>query len=516
MRFVLCVVVFLLCASRGAAQEIAPSQAALRLVDAVQASLAQNPLVRIQQLQVDVNRGLREQAAAPFNDLFGAGFDRARAYTPFASTSGISLQPNSTSQANAFYSRLLRNGVTVNGGVNLQRTLQNDVRPDGLTTSRTNLGVLFPLMRGKGREITTAGERSAGLTVDSSELDLRHVTASQLLRVGASYWGLVAATRTLAVEVASAARGDLLVENMRTMIAADQTPRGDLASTLANLADRQSSRIAAEQAVIDAREQLIVDTGIRPDAFPTGAALDDFPAVTALPALETDPTLVQRFVDAALERRADYLAAKMRLEASKVTADASKNGLLPELNLGVDVGYAALAGGNAFDRYLAGLGSGVRGMDVVGRVSYEFPTSNSLALGRFASADAQRRQAEVRVADLARSINASVIAAYSGLRNAVLRLQKARESVDAFQAALQGERDKLALGIGSVVSLLTIEDRLTTASERDVAAWYNYAQALLQFRFATGSLIPAHDALPVLDDSTFTTFPPSLLAPERR
>ena len=79
--------------------------------------------------------------------------------------------------------------------------------------------------------------------------------------------------------------------------------------------------------------------------------------------------------------------------------------------------------------------------------------------------------------------------------------------MDAFQEALRGEQDKLALGIGSIINLLTIEDRLTAAAEREVAAWRSYGQALVEFRFATGSLVPVRDDLPTFDVRTFTTFP---------
>ena len=63
------------------------------------------------------------------------------------------------------------------------------------------------------------------------------------------------------------------------------------------------------------------------------------------------------------------------------------------------------------------------------------------------------------------------------------------------------------MGIGSIINLLTIEDRLTAASEREVAAWRSYGQALIEFRFATGSLVPVRDDLPALDIRTFTTIP---------
>ena len=68
-------------------------------------------------------------------------------------------------------------------------------------------------------------------------------------------------------------------------------------------------------------------------------------------------------------------------------------------------------------------------------------------------------------------------------------MQQARIAVDVSQAALDGEREKLRLGAGSVVDVVTLEDRLTTARAAFVDAGLNYAVLLARLRFATGTII---------------------------
>jgi len=53
-----------------------------------------------------------------------------------------------------------------------------------------------------------------------------------------------------------------------------------------------------------------------------------------------------------------------------------------------------------------------------------------------------------------------------GVRNAALQLQRAREAVASSQVALEGEREKYRLGVGQLVDVLTMEDRLTTAEPK--------------------------------------------------
>ena len=490
------------------AQDVPGSGDVLHLLDAVQTSLSRHPALEIQQQQVEISDAVRRQASAVFDSVFETGVDRAHLYAPLRSNgTSFNLASNDTADIGASYSKLLRSGVAMKGTVAMRRDIETAAVRGGLTTSSTRLQVVFPLMRGRGTDVTTSDERAAALERDSSILDLRHVTTTLITRVVSSYWGLVAAQRSRGVAAASAQRGDLLVENTRALIAADQSPRADLASALANAADRQAARFSSEQAYIEARQQLILDMGLRLEELSERAVLDDFAALGQLPAIRDLPENVQPLIDAALERRADYLAAHTRVDAARLVREAARNGLLPEVNFSVNAGYTALAEGSAFNKYFSAVAGGVEGPDITGRISYRFPTRNNLATGRLAQADAQLQQATLKAADVARTIRSSVVSSYSALRNALLRLEKARESVEAFQVALRGEQDKLTLGIGSIINLLTIEDRLTAASEREVAAWRSYGQALVEFRFATGSLIPVRDPLPTLDDRTFTTFP---------
>jgi outer membrane protein TolC len=501
------VALVLTCLWRDVAAQAPGATGTLRLLDAVMTAIAQHPSIEIQQQQVAIGDALVRQTLAPFDQVFATHVDRSQLYTPSPSLSGINLSPAGTAQVAASYSKLLRNGISLLGTLDTRRQVQSASSRTGLTTSSTRVQVDVPLMRGRGVQVTTINERAARLRREGEELDLRQVTAAAITRVATSYWGLVAAGRSRAVAAASDERGEQLVANTRALIAADQSPRGDLSSTLANAADRRAARFTAEQAYTEARQRLMLDMGLDRDELPGSIALDDFSVLGLLPSLATLPANAELWMDDALRRRADYLAEESRVAAARLTQQAATNGLLPEVDFTFTVGYTALAEGRAFNRYFSSLADGVRGLDAVGRIGYRFPTNNSLAAGRLAEADAQLRQARTRLADVERTIRSSIAESHSAVRNAVLRLEQTRESVAAYEEALRGEQDKLALGIGSIVNLLTIEDRLTTASEREVAAWRNYAEALIAFRFATGTLIPAREPLPVPDLTTFTTLP---------
>jgi outer membrane protein TolC len=68
-------------------------------------------------------------------------------------------------------------------------------------------------------------------------------------------------------------------------------------------------------------------------------------------------------------------------------------------------------------------------------------------------------------------------------------LKKAHESVLVYQTAVEKERLKLKLGESTIIDLIDVDDRLTTAMETEVSARLSYAKALVQLRFETGTIL---------------------------
>jgi outer membrane protein len=122
-------------------------------------------------------------------------------------------------------------------------------------------------------------------------------------------------------------------------------------------------------------------------------------------------------------------------------------------------------------------------------------------------AGASARQSQLQSDELARNISASVAVALAATRSSILRLGTVHQSVDSYQAALAGEREKYKQGIGSIISILTIEDKLNSALADQVQAQLAYASALIQFRFATGTLNTPNTAIHDVQADTFLTFP---------
>ena len=484
----------------------------LTLQAALESALRLHPQARIAEQQVAASRGVLREASGIFDPVYAGGFNQVFAATPLttAQQNQAGVGPNSAAlnltNFNASASRLYRNGITAGPVVALDRARDHLLNAGGINQSRLAYQITIPLLRNKGAEVVAAQQTSAGVQVEVSQLDLNQTFTDLLTNTAVGYWDLVGAIRMLGVAVSSEQRGQILVENVDALILADRIPRSDTNEVRANLADRTAGRIAAEQQVVVARQQLALAMGLRPEdlaSLPEPA--EDLPE--RIGPADNDPGAIQRYIGIALSQRSDYLAAQKRVRAERTLLALAKNGLRPIFDLTFSAGYSGLREGVYPPSYLASLFHGVRGPDAMAGVRYEFAPRNNAAAGRVAQTDAAIRQAELRAADIARGVASAVVIAMAGVRNAGLRLEKARESVTAFQSALDGEREKYRLGFGSLVNILTIEDRLTASLAVQVQARLDAAVELAHLRQATGTLVEPNAAAPRADSRAFVTLP---------
>jgi outer membrane protein TolC len=94
-----------------------------------------------------------------------------------------------------------------------------------------------------------------------------------------------------------------------------------------------------------------------------------------------------------------------------------------------------------------------------------------------------------------------------GVRLAAARIEKAQRSVEFFKASLAGTRERYRVGLGSVVEILTIEDKLTGSLEDEVDAQLSHALAITQFRLVTGTLVTPDQAQQDVPLNNFLTAP---------
>ena len=510
-------IVVLACCLQSFGQSSQPPPQPIELIEALQSTLANQPALHIQEQQVVSSRAVHRQASGTFDTVIESSLFQNRINNPLtlfnqeqAGLLGI-ITNNQVSNVTGLEigaSKEYRNGVTVRPSFLNTRTTDNIYDIGGVNLTTLAFQVNVPLLHGRGRNVVAATETAAGIEVEASLLDLNQTISSLLSNTASNYWNAVGAAKNLEVVQGSEERGKIYVENVQTLIGAGRVPEAEIHQVKANLAIRSAARIAAEQSLLAARQQLALTMGLSTGQMASvGMPVEDFPTDDAQVLAVLDAHSLDQFFGLALLHRADYLAAKKREMEERALLTPARNGILPQLNLSLSSGYSSLEEGTGLVNFFGAPGRAPRGPDVGVGVTYQFPPSNNAAFGALMMAESSVRQAELRTIQTSQSIMASVVTTVGGVRNAALQLQRAREAVGASQAALDGEREKYRLGVGQLVDVLTMEDRLTVAEQSLVNSELDYALALTQLRFATGSIVEPDKIVQSVDRDVFLTVP---------
>jgi len=490
-----------------------PASKGIGLLEAVRSTLELHPLLHLQEKQVEISRALRQQAGGDFDTQLQWSAGHSRTNLPLIDSERLSAlqagidtynQAANLTTLSGSAQRLLRSGIVIGPRIDMNRTTDNVQSRDGVNLTRLSFEVNIPLWRGKGREVVTARETSAQLDVDASLYDLNETIAELILSTATSYWQYVSSVKQLEILTGSEARGKEFVESVQALINADKLPRNEINQVQANFAGRSAARISLEQQVAAARHNLtlamgmsasqLMDLPMPSDSFPDGER--EIP-----PSISSDS--IRSHIEQALRLRADFLAAEKKKEAANLLRKTSRNSLLPRLDLTLSTGYAGLQEGRRPDELLISPFTNTHGPDILFGLRYSFPLANNLAHGQVAEAEASYQQTVLLSAEKARNIGSSVASTLMAVYNGIHQLKLAREAVTGFQAALEGEKDKLRLGVGSLTDLLTVESRLTDALLALVYAQESYAIKLVQYRFASGTLIAPDKAVQSVDRELF-------------
>src|SRR5690349_18396704 len=193
------------------------------LLEAVQSTLVNHPLLRSQEAQVEISRGLREEAAGQFDVVKQGTFGQDRLTTPLTvgqeeqnAAFGIlnSSQTSNLTNYNVSTTKLFRNGVSIRPGLQLSRSTDNLFNRSGSNVSTASLLISVPLLRGRGTKVVAAQEQAANTEIDASLYDLNHLMAQLMSSTATSYWNLVAARRALVIAKESEARGRIVLDNV--------------------------------------------------------------------------------------------------------------------------------------------------------------------------------------------------------------------------------------------------------------------------------------------------------------
>ncbi len=376
-------------------------------------------------------------------------------------------------------------------------------------TASATLSLTQPLLRNNGIKVTTAFEKSSVLAIESANLNFELNVAFEILQLGKAYWQYLGAYKSLGVFKENENRVRNVLEITEELVKADKKPESDLVQIKADLAQQERQTTTAQQNLFTARINLgrVIGTD-EVESRNIGDPANEFP--TILQAKFNAEKNLGTMVALARNYRTDIKAIENNNKGLELQLFSAKNAVLPQLDLTGFVTYGGAATGGGIGRYLDAFGNRQGRNHTIGLgLTFSFPLNNNLAKANFAKSKIALTDQRLSYENLIRNIDLNVSIAFTNLENSVVILNKAKETLAYYQEVFHNERVKFQNGLTTLLNLILFQERLTFAQLEHLRAQEQFATAILDLRFETGTLISMgeNETLTSVDKLMFYTLP---------
>jgi outer membrane protein len=390
----------------------------------------------------------------------------------------------------ASVSQLLSTGATVEVGFDTSRS-DNSVEFRGGPSlafdtswnSSLEFSITQPLLRNFGRLPTERGITVARLASDASREQFESQVANTLRDVENAYWVLVEAIAQVKVSEEGLKLARELHEMNKIRVEVGTLAPLELVQSEAGIATREEEIIRTQAAVGNAEDQLRRLLNLAGDAW--GATIE--------PTTDAETQAIEVRVDEsireALANRPEVARQRLTVETLRVDADWAANQLKPRLD--ANAGYGSNGFGLNSDGWEDAIEQVAKNELKGWRVglTFAYPLQNRAAKAQKTIADLDLERAQLQLADLEQTVSTEV-------RQAVRNVETARKSVDSARVSrrlaeknLDAERKRYENGLSTSFQVLQIQEDLTLAASREVAAVTGYRRALTEYYRVIGRLL---------------------------
>ncbi|HEV2575838.1 MAG TPA: TolC family protein [Acidobacteriaceae bacterium] len=387
---------------------------------------------------------------------------------------------------------------------------------DPFYSPSTSLTLIQPLLRGRGRNVNLRYIRIARTNQKISRLLFEQQVLDTIYGVSRLYFDLVSLGENVLVQQESLRAATKLREDDQSQV--DLGTLAPIELTRAQALE-SSSRFSLIQAQgLYKQEEIILKNQLLRTASPVFTAQFDeiIPTDRIIVPDQPEPIDVPALIREGLAQRPDLAQAKLQVEAGKINVEASRNGVLPQLNL-----YGNVEVRGTTEQPFEIIGSTGTGQPSVPselaagglRTSTIYQAGVELMLplrNRVAASDAARdtvelRQVEGRTEKLSQQIREEIETAVVALQTAQAAYVAATASRQYQSQLLDAERDKLSVGQSTDLAVLQDEAYLAQARSTEIAARSNWKKAQIELDHDLGDLLEKNHI--VLDDAIRGTLP---------
>lgn len=453
----------------------------------------------------ETNTSLSEQGPSPYSSgpvvpsyqptLVGQSLFLQRA-------NDLTNTPLRYTAANLAFVQGFSTGTQIEADVNneSQALFANQTRYNPFSMPNISLTLSQPLLRGLNRGVNLRYMRIGVINQRISHLVFYQQLIATVYGVSRLYWDLVSLRENAAVKKQSLDAAERLLRANQSQV--EQGTLAPLEATRAQslLTSSQLDLIQAEGLV---RQQEVI---LKAQLARNGSGdeiLADLPIVTTdtinVPAND-DLKSINELVGDALRSRADVAQAQLQVEGDQITAQASRNAALPEIDLlgnfqtrgASEVPFEIIGNaGTAAVGAPSDLGTASSRTSHVYQAGVQFnlPLRNRVAESDAARDILQLRQAQARTHLLANQVREQIESSVIALRTARGALTAAAQARQYQEQLVSAERDKFTVGASTNLLVIQQETFLAQARSTEVATRSVWIKARIALDRALGDLL---------------------------
>jgi outer membrane protein len=418
-------------------------------------------------------------------------------------TTGVNVLQQNTGTANFSYNQGFAPGTLMSVGFNNNRQTTNSrgnaVNPN--LNSSFRFTIQQHLLQGFGIALNKRNITVAYHNKQISDAGFKNQVISTVSQIQNIYWDLVTAYEDVAVKQRSLALAQKTESDNRKQVEIGTLAPIEIVRATSQVAARNQDLIIS-QTNLQLQQTLMINALTRNLSDPTLAKLPVIPTDTmALPQQET--TLpIEDLVRKAIAQRPDLEQSRVDLQNREITRKASKNGLLPAIDIFGFYGASALGGaqnplatcttncfpatsygstfGSLFDSSAPDKGVGL---------SINIPIRNRAAQAQQIRSELEFRQAQLRIQQQQNQVGIDVRNAQFALEQNRARVQAAQEGQRLAEQSLDAEQKKYTLGASTNTLVLQAQSDLAVAASTTLTAKSAYEKSRVQLDLITGSTL---------------------------
>ncbi len=474
----------------------------LSLLKAVNYTIAHETNIKMEESQVTVSLGTLQIASGQFDTSLNTQLKSIEDDAPFSETDAMIIghahQLTQTYSLSQSATKTFRYGTSIDSSIGIQRT--DNQYPEG-TPDTDNGTISFsltqPLLRGKGTDVTGATEASKKELYQAELYTLRQTVSSKIYNTVTAYWNYQGAQEIVQLYKKTIQTINESILKLQDLIDGGEQPASDMNNYLATLATRKIDLLSAQQQLLIATETLAVAMGIPyTQEIPIPAASKKYP-VSDISSLQQQS---QRLTELALINRCDLASMEHNLTAAKYLLDASRSGMLAQLDFSFNLKYSNVLKGDEKQDDTS----------VSAWLDYEIPVGNNTATGQMITARAAFKQIQYQIEGLKRSICSQVSDSVNALSTYSYIKKQYESTVSLNEQRVKDETTQYSLGTSDLLNVISVEDNLTTTQVNLVGSKVNMANALIQLRYVTGTILAPDQTTYHINTNNLTTVPENL------